>query len=171
MRRLLILRHAKSSWDRPDRPDRERPLDPRGERAAAAMGVYLAQHGRAPDLVLCSAALRARQTLDGVRPHLPDAVPVHEEVGLYAADADDLLERLRALPDDVGCALLIGHNPSLHELAVALMDDATSDAANRLRRKLPTAGLVTLELREAGWAALGPGRAALADFATPKDLV
>src|SRR3954452_246645 len=114
--RLYLLRRAKSSWDDPSRPDSERPLALRGERAAALMGEHLQASGIEPGLVLCSPAVRARQTLDG----LGVARDARVEPGLYGAAEGDLLQRLRTLPTILESALLIGHNPALEELTLML---------------------------------------------------
>ena len=109
---LWLLRHAKSSWDEPGLADHDRPLAPRGRKAAKRIRRWAAEHDVRPDLVLCSTAVRARATLELVcrRSAHPQ---VEIEDGLYHAWADDLLERLRASPADVDGVLVIGHNPGL----------------------------------------------------------
>ena len=119
MKSLLLLRHAKSSWDEPGLADRDRPLAPRGRRAAKALAGHLGQEGVQPALVLCSSARRARETLERIAPALGEA-DVTIEDGLYGATEDDLLERLRAVPDSVPSAMLIGHNPAIQALALCL---------------------------------------------------
>ena len=164
-KRLFLLRHAKSSWDDPGLADHDRPLAPRGRRSAALMASHLRDEGIRPELVLCSTAVRTRETLEGAR--LSDAGEVAFERDLYAASADTLLARLRRVPDAVESALLIGHNPGMQDLAVML---ARSGAElERVERKLPTGALATLEL-DGGWSDLGPGRAKLVAFVRPKQL-
>ena len=167
MSQLFVLRHAKSSWDDPALGDHDRPLAPRGRRAAKAMAGHLRRERIAPDLVLCSSARRTRETLDLIAPALGDDVAVSVEADLYAASAGDLLERLRAVADDIESVMLIGHNPGLEQLALRL---ATSgDDLPDMRRKFPTGALATLSFA-GGWRDLAPGSAELIDFVKPKQL-
>ena len=164
---LFVLRHAKSSWDDPELGDHDRPLAPRGRRAAKAMGGHLRRERIAPDLVLCSSARRTRETLDRIAPALGDDVAVSVEADLYAASADELLERLRTVDDDVESVMLIGHNPGLEQLALGLA--GSGDELPDLRRKFPTGALATLSF--AGrWRDLALGSAELTDFVKPKQL-
>lgn len=165
-RRLHLLRHAKSSWDDAALADHDRPLAPRGTRAGERLRRFLSSGGVRPALVLCSTAARARQTLELVLPALgsPD---VAVEPRLYLASADELLTRVRELPDGIAEAMLVGHNPGLHELALTLVDE---DGRPELVEKLPTGALVTLDLPGASWAAATAGTAALASFLRPRDL-
>jgi len=155
-RRLHLLRHAKSSWDEPWSNDAERPLAPRGRRAAARIGRHLREAALAPDLVLCSPARRARETLE--RLGLP--VPARIEPALYGASAGALLALARALPPEHHEVLLIGHNPSLEELG---------PLRTALAAKYPTGALATFAL-PGSWAALDAGGARLEAFIRPRDL-
>jgi phosphohistidine phosphatase len=161
--RLWVLRHAKSSWDDTSLADHDRPLAPRGRRACRALRRHCSTAAVLPELVLCSSALRARETLEALLPVLGDPEVVVED-GLYLASAHTLLTRVRVL--DVESALLVGHNPGLHELVVALAQPGT--LRDRAAEKLPTGALATLELEE--WRDLGPGRAALTGYVTPHEL-
>jgi len=116
--------------------------------------------------VLCSPAIRARQTLARVRRALGDPKVSFDEA-LYAADADELLERLRAVPAGVETVLVVGHNPGLQDLALELA--STGAGLGRLREKLPTGGLATLAF-EGTWQDLAPGKARLVGFIAPRDL-
>ena len=164
--RLHLLRHAKSSWDDATLADHERPLAPRGIRAGKRMRRHLASHGVHPAFVVCSTATRARQTLDLVLPALGSPRIAIEE-GVYLASADDLARRLRELPDEAGEAMLVGHNPGLHDLALSLADEAGRAA---LAENLPTGGLVTLDLQVSSWANAEEGTATLVSFVKPRDL-
>jgi phosphohistidine phosphatase len=164
MKTLYLLRHAKSSWDDPTLPDRERPLAPRGRRDARRIAAYIARERIEPELVLCSTAVRTRQTLELIQ--LPAPVALEEE--LYAASARELLERVRRLPDGVASVLLIGHNPGLHELARTLV--ASGADRQRLEAKFPTAALATLVIADASWKRLAPGDAVLTAYIAPKQL-
>jgi phosphohistidine phosphatase len=166
VRDLLLLRHAKSSWDDPELPDRERPLAPRGRRDAGRIARHLRRAGSTPDLVLCSPATRTRETLELVRPALGDAAVLLEDE-LYAAPAGRLLERVHRVPDSVASLMLIGHNPGLQDLALLLA--ASGDELERLRTKFPTAALATLAFDE-GWDRLARSAAALTAYVVPKQL-
>jgi phosphohistidine phosphatase len=166
MTTLYLLRHAKSSWDQPGLADRERPLAPRGQRAARRVAEHLRAEGVRPDVVLCSTAVRAKQTLEIVQPALGEPEVLVEE-GLYATDADDLLDRVRSLPGRSSAAMIVGHNPTLQDLALDLASSGRD--LERLREKLPTGALATLAF-EGPWRELGPGRATLVSLVAPRDL-
>lgn len=160
-RRLLLLRHAKSSWDDPALADHDRPLAPRGRKASKLIRAHLRREQVQVSLVLCSSARRARETLELVSV----SGPVEVERELYGALASQLLERLRCLPDELDAVMLIGHNPAIQELAVGLLADGSALAS----RKFPTGALATLTFSGSWWA-LESGQAELAAFVTPKEL-
>jgi phosphohistidine phosphatase len=166
VRTLYLLRHAKSSWDDPGLADHERPLAPRGRRDGERVAEYLGREEIEPELVLCSSAARAQETLELVRPALGSST-VFVEDELYAASSDRLLARIRLVPEEVASVMVIGHNPGLEELALGLA--STGDELGRLEEKFPTAALATLVLSPA-WAALAPGDATLAAYVVPKQL-
>ncbi len=167
MKQLYLLRHAKSSWDDPTLADHDRPLAPRGRRAAKVMAEHLRREGIAPALVLCSPSRRTRQTLKRIAPALGENADVQIEPELYAASAPVLLEVLHEVPDEVESVMLIGHNPGIQDLALSLARGGSEIA--RVRRKFPTAALATLELNES-WRELAPGSAELVSLAKPKEL-
>jgi phosphohistidine phosphatase len=164
MKRVYLLRHAKSSWKHPELPDHDRPLAGRGKRAAKAIAKHIRAQQFVPELVLCSTARRARETLERLEPALGRA-PVRLERELYGASARELLARLRGLPDDVGSVLVIGHNPGIRELAVEL-----AGSAPELAGKFPTATLATLAFHGAVWGELGPQATELVELSRPRDL-
>jgi phosphohistidine phosphatase len=165
---LHLLRHAKSSWDDSTLADRERPLAPRGRRAAKAIAKHLVRVGIEPDLVLCSSATRTRETLELVRPAFRDEPKVSFEDELYAASSDALLERLRLVPEAVASVMVIGHNPGLQDLALLLASGGTE--LERLKAKFPTAALATLTLATPAWRQLSEGGAVLDAYVVPKEL-
>ena len=136
MKRLFLLRHAKSSWDDPGLADHDRPLAPRGRRASALIAEHLRRTRIRPALVLCSSAKRTRETLEGLQQAL-SPVEVQFEDELYGASSEELLQRLRAVPDEVESVMLIGHQPAIQELALHLA--AEGSELERLRAKFPTA--------------------------------
>lgn len=170
-RRILLLRHAKSSWDEPGLADVDRPLAPRGRRAAAVMGVYLRDEGLVPDLVLCSAARRAAETWEIAAHELPKAPAVEHDPGLYMVPADRLLRRLRKLPAAVKTVLVVGHEGGVDVLARRLAGDGAAALRKRLGEKFPTAALVAIAVMLDDWAALAEKSGTLTRFAAPKDLV
>jgi phosphohistidine phosphatase len=166
VKRLLLLRHAKSSWDDPGLPDHERPLAPRGHRAAERMADHLRSNVPRVDLVLSSSALRTTQTLERMTKAFGDGeVAVEDE--LYGATDDELLERLRHVAEGSETVAMIGHNPGIHDLAIALA--GRGEDLDRMRAKFPTGALAVLEF-DGPWRRLEPGEARLASFVTPKDL-
>jgi phosphohistidine phosphatase len=168
VKRLYLLRHGKSSWDDASLPDHERPLAPRGRRAAKLMGDHLSREDIHPAFVLCSSSVRTRETLSRIGKALGDEPPVQFEEELYGAGAEQLLERLRQLPADLSSVLLIGHNPGMHELALDLADSGVQLA--RLEEKFPTAALATLEFELETWADLEPGSGELVGYVVPREL-
>jgi phosphohistidine phosphatase len=166
VRTLYLLRHAKSNWDDPALADHERPLAPRGRRDAKRIAEHLRGLGLEPELVLCSSAVRTRETLELLRPAVGNAELVVEN-GLYGASSDELLVRIRHVPESVSSVMLIGHNPGLHELGVALV--AAGDELERLVEKFPTAALATLALAKT-WRRLAPADATLDSYVIPKQL-
>ena len=167
VKRLYLLRHAKSSWKDPGLRDRDRPLAGRGRRAAKAIARYLREQDIVPELVLCSTARRARETLERMEPALGGRA-VRVEPELYGASAGALLEHLRGVPDAVGSVLLIGHNPGLQRLALELARPAP--ILHELEAKYPTAALAMLVLQGPSWRDLDRGTAELVGFVRPRDL-
>jgi phosphohistidine phosphatase len=167
MKRLFLLRHAKSSWKDSSLPDHDRPLAGRGKRASKAMAAYMREHRIEPALVLCSSAIRAMQTLDGVAPGLGGSPKVRIESELYEASAAGLLGRLQRVDDAVPSVMLIGHNPSMERLALDLANGGPELA--ELADKYPTGALATLEF-DGAWSELEADAARLVGFVKPRDL-
>jgi phosphohistidine phosphatase len=165
--RLLLLRHAKSSWDRPDLADHDRPLAPRGRRAATAVAKHVHELADPPELVLCSSATRTVQTLERIRSALPVDTTVAIERGVYAASARELLTRVQRLPSALRCVLLIGHNPGIGDLAVMLAGHGDRTAREAMAAKFPTAALARLAF-DGPWSAIEPGMATLEELWTPR---
>jgi phosphohistidine phosphatase len=168
MKRVYLLRHAKSSWKDDSLADRDRPLAGRGKRAAKAMARHLEAEGTRPDLVLCSPARRTRETLERIEVAFGDRVEATLDEALYAASEPELLARLKALPEEVGSVMLIGHNPGLEELALALASEGAG--LERMREKYPTAALATIDLPARQWRTVRRGSGELVGYVRPKDL-
>ncbi|WP_198943355.1 SixA phosphatase family protein [Actinokineospora bangkokensis] len=154
-RRLVLLRHGHAEWA--DVPDRDRLLTDRGRAAATGVGRWLQSTGVAPDLVLCSPAVRTRETWKLVAAQLARRPRTVYEDRVYEASPGELIALLNELPDDATAVAVIGHNPGLHGLAQVLAGDAADDLAARLQREgFPAAAAAVLTF-DGGWPDLEPG--------------
>lgn len=136
------------------------------------MAQHIVRHVPRPDLILCSTAARARQTLAGLAPKLaPPAPPILLETGLYLASEETLLARLQGIDDTLQTVLLIGHNDGLWRLAVLLAGHGRPALNKALQEKLPTGALATLRARVNHWHAVKAGSATLAAFVRPRELI
>lgn len=169
-KQLLLLRHAKSSWDDPGLADFDRPLSGRGLKAAPLVGRELARRGWLPDLALVSPALRTRDTWRLVAAEWPAKVPADFAEALYEATTTDILAEVRQATVSAGCLLVLGHNPGLEEFARRLAG-ARSDAGGlkKLEEKFPTGALARFVF-DGDWAGLAFGDARLTHCIRPKDL-
>lgn len=169
MRRLLLLRHAKSDWPE-GLDDSLRPLAERGQNDAPEMGKAMAREGLIPDLALISTSVRTRQTWELLAPHLGGAVRSHEEPVLYGASEQTLLEFIRYAPEDVETLLLCAHNPGIERLAQSFAKSGDADAIRRVQKKYPTCGLAVIDLPVNAWKEAAPPAGRLEKFLTPKIL-
>jgi phosphohistidine phosphatase len=170
MRRLMLLRHAKSDWTRPGTGDHERALAPRGREAAPRVGAYMAHHGLTPDLVLCSTATRARETWDLVAAAFPVKPPTVYEGRLYEAGATALFEVIKDAKASFHVLLLTGHNPGLHDFAQRLIASGDTDARQRLTEKFPTGALAVIDFAVDDWRKLHLRSGRLDRFVVPRAL-
>ncbi len=171
MRRLLLMRHAKSSWDDPALPDHDRPLAPRGLRDAPRMGRWMRHEGFLPDRILCSPATRAMQTCEAVRTELPcQSEPVMLPQLYEFGRIRPLLDAIASHGGEARTLLVIGHNEALHELAQHLAASGPKDEMRELHRKFPTAAIVVLEFNDEDWPDTLPRRGRLIRFMRPKKL-
>lgn len=169
---LLLLRHAKSDWSGKS-DDHERPLAPRGNKSAPQIGAYMRAKGYRPALVLCSTAKRTRETLALVLSALASEPETYFERALYLAEWPGLMAEIRDAPAATPL-LVVGHNPGLEQLAIALALQPQTAAerarAESLANKFPTAALAVLDFDIADWSDLRPGTGRLIDYVRPKDL-
>ncbi|BBX62836.1 hypothetical protein MSAS_20100 [Mycobacterium saskatchewanense] len=162
-RTLLLMRHAKSDYPE-GVADHDRPLAPRGIREAGLAGDWLRAHAPVIDAVLCSTATRARQTLENTRVDAPTRFTDR----IYASTPGTMIDEISRTADDVGTLLVVGHEPTMSELALILADNGSNDAAlERVSVKFPTSAIAVLDV-PCGWKALEPGRAALTGFEVPR---
>jgi phosphohistidine phosphatase len=175
VKKLIVLRHAKAAW--PDVEDRLRPLADRGRRDAPAAGRWLREAGRRLDgfhidgfhidRVVCSPAKRTRETWDLAAAELDDVpAPVYDG-RVYAATTATLFTVVRETPAHVRTLVLVGHNPGMQHLTLALADEHSGEALERAREKYPTSGVALFDVG-VDWSALHPGQAHLAEFAIPR---
>lgn len=171
MKRLTLLRHAKSAWDDPVARDFDRPLNRRGEKAALLMGRHAGAQDMRFDAIVASPAVRVTQTLDRFFEGLGQKPEPRWDRRIYLASVPTLIDVLRDTPGDVANLLLAGHNPGMEELVLALVPD---DADNALREdvetKFPTASLAVLDLDINSWAQAAENVARLISFTRPRDL-
>ncbi|MGB9116833.1 SixA phosphatase family protein [Bradyrhizobium sp.] len=172
MRRLMLLRHAKTENDAPSGRDQDRRLDNRGHRDATEIGGWIGRHPPFPDLVLVSHAVRAHQTWEIAWEAMKELVPepqVELMPELYGADVSQLLETVRdASSADPKRLMIVGHNPGMHELALALAGSGDPAGRKALTDNLPTSGLAVFDFEIDDWADVAFRRGRLVLFVSPK---
>jgi phosphohistidine phosphatase len=176
MRRLLLLRHAKTEHDAPSGHDQDRRLDERGRLDAAAIGAWIGRHPPLPEIVLVSTAVRAHQTWDIASEAMRDAARANAQEPqvellneLYGAEPAELLQIIRmAETSDPKRLMVIGHNPGMHELALMLAGSGDAAAKQALEDNLPTAGLAILDFAVESWSEVAFRRGKLVRFTSPK---
>lgn len=170
MKVLTLLRHAKSGWDDPVARDFDRPLNPKGQRAAVLMGRHMKSLGLGFDRVIASPAARVVETLEQVETGYGGGFAPSWEPRAYLASATTLLDLVRELPDAAETALLVGHNPGLEDLALMLAGAGDERLIDAVETKFPTATLAELRFEATRWSDLLPGQATLTRFIRPRDL-
>lgn len=170
MKTLFLLRHAKSSWDDPAIDDFDRPLAPRGKRAAKRLARHIATQDYEFDLVLCSAARRAKDTWDRIARGLASDTPVRHLRELYLTGQDGFVTTLRGLDDEIASVVLVAHNPDIADFAGWLCRDGDAEALRLMRAKFPTGGFAAITLECDRWADLGAETGYLESFAVPRAL-
>lgn len=170
MKTVSLLRHAKSSWDQTHLPDHLRPLAPRGRKAAPRMGKYMAQNNLIPDRVLCSTAQRALETWNLVSEQIEGSVEVEVREDLYHASPESLLHLIQDLPDSEVTVLLVGHNPTMEDLAFGLAGGGDQASVLDLDRKYPTGGLAVIDFAVDSWSQIRAGIGYLRLFIRPRSL-
>jgi phosphohistidine phosphatase len=170
MRRLMLLRHAKSDWAKPGLRDQDRPLNPRGRQAAPKMGTYMVRHALVPDLIVASTAKRVTETLELLLPAFKTAPKLVSDPRVYGAGSNALLDIVKEAPRTAHSLLLVGHNPGMAEFAALLIASGDVDARQRLIEKFPTAGLAVIDFAIDDWAELHPRGGRLDRFVVPRAL-
>lgn len=168
---LYLLRHAKSSWDHASLSDFDRPLAARGREAAPRMGRFLRAGNMRPEVVLCSPALRARQTVELVLDVLDYDPEVRLMDGLYNfGDGTGLLNIIRQVGTECSALMVVGHNPAIENLALKLAGSGKSADLKDMARKYPTAALAVMTFETESWTDIREGKGRLASFTRPKAL-
>lgn len=170
MKRISVLRHAKSRYDDPALDDFDRPISDRGRKAAMRVGLEFRDRSMSFDLVLASSAVRARETADAVDQSFPLPRPIRFELDLYLAEYTKLMTFIRALPDGVSSPLLIGHNPGLAQLLLKLACNDEHGLRDRIADKYPTAAFATVEVPVTRWEDLELGCGSISQLILPREL-
>jgi len=171
VKHVWILRHAKAASEGRDGDDHSRPLTGRGRRQSAQVASFLADRvasgAPTPDVVLSSSAARALATAEAAHAALGENVPFEIGRALYKADADDIVDRLRLVPDEIEAVMVVGHNPSFHDLTLLLVSDDDTDGRARLAEGFPTAALAIVALDVTSWSQVVAGSGHLDEMFVP----
>ena len=170
MKRLAILRHAKSSWDDSSLDDFARPLNERGVKAARRMGREMRKRKLSFDYVIASPAVRVRETLDGVVEGGADIPAPRFDERIYLASVGTLLEIVRKVADDVKAPLLVGHNPGLEHLLSTLARDDDHGLRDKVLGKFPTGALAVVQLDANSWRDIGEKSGEIVELILPREL-
>ena len=165
-KRLSILRHAKSDWDDPGLADFDRPLNKRGREAAQAVRRAIGERGLTFDYILSSPSVRTRETLE----RLGLAERAHWEEALYQATRGMLMRIVKSLPASAELALIVGHNPGLHEIVLDLSKPDSKGLRDSVWAKFPTGALASIEFDCEEWSELTAGAGTIVELILPREL-
>ncbi len=168
MRRVMLLRHAKSDWSNPGGGDKGRPLNERGRETAPEIGTYIARTGLLPDLILCSTAIRTRQTCALVTAAFAKSPKINFEEALYLAEPDEIVSLIQEVPERVRTLMVVGHNPGIHQAAAELTQAGNTEDHQLLAAKFPTAALAVIDFDAQDWADIRAHAGKLDRFITPR---
>lgn len=170
MRRLMLLRHAKAERAEPGRNDFDRALAPEGRDVAPRVGAYMAGHALTPDLVVCSSARRAKETWELASGAFTAFPCTTFDKRVYDFDATDLLDLVRKTPTVVHALMLVGHNPSLEDLAALTIASGDHIGRGRLEEKFPTGALAVIDFPVDAWSKVHPHSGRFDRLVTPRDI-
>lgn len=171
MKRLILLRHAKSSWDDPVERDFDRPLNGKGLKSAQAMGSYMRENGITFDHVIASPAVRVTETLAGVSLTYGEEIAAQWDRRIYLASNMTLLDVVQEAPDDVESLLMAGHNSGIEDLVLLLVPESKSDTEReKVEEKYPTGALAEMSFDVDSWVDVEKGTGKLVRFIRPRDL-
>ena len=169
MKTLYLLRHAKSDWGDSSLKDFDRPLNDRGWKAAKAMGEQMRERDLVPDVVLCSPAARTRETLARAEEGFGATFESVEDRTIYMAETETLIDLIRGAPAKAAKLMVVGHNPGMHELALALTS-GPAELREEVAHKYPTAALAEISFDVEDWPDVTVGSGRLRSFVKPRDL-
>ncbi|ATE66694.1 histidine phosphatase family protein [Rhizorhabdus dicambivorans] len=171
VKKVTLLRHAKSGWDDPVSRDFDRPLNAKGKRAAHRVGEYLRQHDIHFDHVVASPAVRVVETIEHLAEGTGETIAPAWDKRVYLASAVSLLDVIQEADDRYDNLLLVGHNPGLEDLVLMLVPDSPDDAArDQVEEKFPTASIAEISFPVDRWEDIRPNGGALSLFVRPRDL-
>jgi phosphohistidine phosphatase len=171
MKRLVLIRHAKSSWADPEEEDIARPLNERGRLAAPVTGAWLAERGIHPDHVAISPARRCVETWERIRPQIGKAPKPRVENALYMADPATMLKVLHEAPATADTVVMVGHQPGIASFARKLANGSVPAGCSRAFTKFPTGSVAVIEFEAEDWHDADFGKGEFRSFATPKELI
>ena len=172
-KRLTLIRHAKSRWDDLELSDFDRPLSPRGIKAAPKIAKYLSDEGLSPDLIFCSPARRTKETLSRMKTVIPLSSEIVFDRSIYSAGmGEGIMNLLMTQNPEEEHVWVIGHNPAMQELSLVLpnWDASQQETRNRILRKFSTAAVCRMEFDTQNWQEIGFSKAKFSHFMTPKML-
>lgn len=171
VKKLTLLRHAKSGWDDPVARDFDRPLNARGKRAALRIGEYLREHDLHYDLVLASPAARVVETIERLAEAIGETIAPAWDKRIYLASAVSLLDVIQEADDRYDSLLMVGHNPGLEDLVLMMVPDRPGDEArDQIEEKFPTAAIAEISFAVDRWEDVRPNSGELSLFVRPRDL-
>jgi len=171
VKKLTLLRHAKSGWDDPVSRDFDRPLNDKGKRAARRIGRYLREHGLHFDHVVASPAIRVVETIEHLAEGMGELMAPAWDKRVYLASAVSLLDVIQEADDRYQSLLLVGHNPGLEDLVLMLVPDSATDAArDQIEEKFPTASIAEIEFPVERWEDVRANGGAISLFMRPRDI-
>lgn len=170
MKRLLIMRHAKSSWQKPRLEDCERPLNKRGREAAGRMGRHFRRSNVKIDLAIYSTAERSRETLGLLLDEYGRLVPSEGREELYLSTGALMLDIIGAAAATAGTVLVVAHSPGVQEAALTLLGAKGGESADQIRQKFPTGAVVDFHLPIHDWCQVNGAQGHLNDYILPRGL-
>lgn len=171
MKKLYLLRHAKSDYPANVRDDKNRPLNERGKNACKIMGAFLKENNIAPDMIISSDALRTKQTIKNIIDESCLRNKVDFTKNLYLASAGEILKEVAKINNNLNNVMVVAHNPGIQELAAILFKDGDEEKLRKIKTKYPTASLSSFILHTNSWSEIYPASCTLEFFVSPKDLV
>ena len=170
MKTIFLLRHAKSSWNKPELDDFERPLAPRGIKSAEKIGKYLKKEKLLPDIIYCSKAVRAKETWELVNRIVKKKNNINYKNKLYMANFSDFLNIIKETKDNFKSLMLISHNPGIENFALEIIKNKESEKYKNIDYKYPTGALSIIKFNIKKWNEVTSSTGEIYEFIKPKEL-